>query len=1173
MKVAFLLGLLLSNFANKAQSLVADFSIPASACSDQNIYLKNLSTSGATYQWDFCDGDLKQTPSVTLLMNGYGGFGTRTEIEEDNGEYFGFFLSGGSQNLYRLNFGNSLENSPTLTNLGNLGLNSNQLRAITVVKDGGMYVGFIIDSQKNTLYRLDFGSSLQNTPQSPLAIFQATPLNSPFQLTTVLEGSLRYIFVTNNGDGNLIRIKFTSSYLSGISEVFSIAASPQWINSISFIKEGGIWHAACVSFLLGQILKIDFINGISDNAPLITFINSIQPISAELVNENGLYYILAQSRNPQLSLLRLSFGSTLSNTPVATEMPNLGFGSSEIWNFSVFKSKSSWIGFAVEQVGQNMHKVQFPNNCFSGTQYSEEMEPLVLTSTSGVFSTALRVVDSNGNVAYAVKNINIRSQVSPDIDITIQNKCVNNSVLFTSINSSNDITTYAWNFGNTSTSAQPNPSNIYTTAGSYPVTLQVTASNGCINTTKSDVAIYNQPIADFVLPSASPFCTNQNYVFTNQSTFDAASNPTWEWRLNGALVAGTQNLNQAFTSTTTQEIRLKAKIPGCENEVIKNVSTVLAGPLINFTFANGCQASPVSFTNTTSGSVTSYLWTFGDGNSSPFTNASNTYSNIGPFNVTLQANNAAGCQNSLTKTITIYSKPQPDFSIGLPPFSCSGTPSQFTDLTPSPTDSNIASRLWSFGDSFSGTSNFPNPAYTYPTANNYNVSLSVTTNFGCTNTVQKPVTISASPVASFTNLPACVNQVTQFTDASTGGIQSRQWQIQSNTFSAPNPQFTFSSAGSFPVLLTVKGSNGCVSQVSKSIVVPVIPTLDFSIQSPCANNPTVFTEITNNVDPSVSQVWAFGSLANGTNSPTQFSFPSPANYSVRLTSTRQSGCLYSISKNISIVNSPIADFFPSSDAGAAPLPVSFINNSTFANSYQWKFGDKNNSTSLETNPSFVFSDLGNFNVELTASNTVGCTNKSIKIISVVIPRLDMTMKDFFLTKDVTNVLQPVVTVINKSNISITDPVILVDIAGGYSIKKKIIGILKPNQELTQMLDFQIVLGSIKYICAEVEVIGDIDLFQNRKCLSLQGDEIVFAPFPNPAQAELNLDWIEMDGGTVNFQIFNSKGSVCLEQSFTNLAAGINRLTVNTSSLAAGVYVIRFSDSKTTQSYRFAISGY
>lgn len=1155
-----------------AQCPITDFSIPVTACINQRITPINLSTGAVAYEWDFCSGDLENDPTASgIITNAFLVRGRSFRIVNSSTGWYGFSIDQANNVLLRFDFGLTPSSTPIVTNLGNPGGLLQTVFDFELYLESGNWYALVVNATGNSIIKLSFGSNLSSLPVASSVV--SLP-DGPRGIALVNDQSNLHAFITTSLTSTITRLDFVNT-INNSPQVNTILV-PSAINlrGISFIKQCNSWFATTTDYNQNLVYLLDFSSGIT-NSPSSSVVSTGSvnlnfPASISLQQEGGKYFALIQSALG--NLYRLGFGANLSSTPQSSkDFGNFGV-SSDNFPLAVATSQSSWMGFSIDNTNGRLIRLSFPNLCSGNIFVSTQSNPTFQYSNSGSYQVSLRSFDSSGNSSSLQNTIVISSLRSPDITFASQNSCVNNIVHFTPQNTSGNIAGYSWNFGDTNVSSQSNPTHIYSSATTYPVTLQVTASNGCTNTVKSDIAIYNQPIADFSLPLANPFCTNQNYVFTNQSTFDATSNPTWEWRLNGTLVAGAQNLTQALTSTTPQEIRLKAKIPGCENEIIKNVSTVLPGPLTNFTFVNGCQATSVPFTNTTSGTVTSYSWNFGDGNTSTSPNALNTYANIGPYNVTLQANNAAGCQNSLTKTITIYSKPQPNFSIGLPPFSCTGSLSQFTDLTPSPTDSNVSSHAWSFGDAANGTSIFKNPTYTYSAADNYNVSLSVTTNFGCSNAIQKSITITQSPIASFSNLPACVNQATQFTDASTGNIKSRLWQIQSSTFNTPNPQFTFSTSGSFPVVLTITGNNNCVAQASKNINVPVPASLDFSVQAPCANANTIFTEITNTADPSLSQAWAFGSQANGSGSPTQYSFSAPASYPVRLSSTRQSGCVYSLSKNVSIVNPPIADFSPSIDAGAAPLSVSFSNNSLFATSYTWKFGDSKNSTSTAIAPSFIFTDLGDYIVELTSSNTAGCSNQSRKVINVVIPKIDMVMSDFSLVRDANDGLQPVVTLLNKSNISITDPVILVDVAGGSSVKKKITGTVKPNQSITQLFDFQILPRTINYVCAEVEVMGDVDLFQNRRCLSLTGEEILFSPYPNPTQAELNMDWVSTEASPVTVIITTSAGSISFQQTYNNITQGLNRLIINTSALATGLYYIHFSDNKMAKSYTFAISG-
>ncbi|HWA34471.1 MAG TPA: hypothetical protein VG737_10100, partial [Cyclobacteriaceae bacterium] len=65
-----------------------DFTIPATACVGQNIKF-SANSIYSSYEWDFCAGDLNQTPVASLLTNAFGGASFKVEIEEENGLYYG----------------------------------------------------------------------------------------------------------------------------------------------------------------------------------------------------------------------------------------------------------------------------------------------------------------------------------------------------------------------------------------------------------------------------------------------------------------------------------------------------------------------------------------------------------------------------------------------------------------------------------------------------------------------------------------------------------------------------------------------------------------------------------------------------------------------------------------------------------------------------------------------------------------------------------------------------------------------------------------------------------------------------------------------------------------------------------------------------------------------------
>jgi PKD repeat protein len=1177
-KYALLLIMLYSCASILLAQHVVQFNAPAEVCLNERFLVQNNSDPGITTEWNFCGNPLGGAYSSSGIGNLTGNI-TDLVIQEENDMWYGFATSrdGG---IVKILFGSNLNNTPiSINNLGTLGGLIDRPESIALEKDGANWYGLILN--RNEIIRVSWGASLANNPSAvSLNLSASGKLSTPTEIEIERANGQFVAVIANNGTGRVSLVNFGSTLTNNPttseiknSEIFPGASD---FSSVTVARVCGTWNIYASA--TAKMYKVDVGTNLYDDITANEIFDFSSDIPVALGQYNRIESIVTGDKTYIFFTSYTGgyiYAAAWTNGEPLPEFLPLGnlITPQNPYVLEAFVDENGYGLFLSGFITGATSRIRVSSACSAAPQYSQASEPLPISyAQSGIYEISLAITFSDGSVCATSRTITVNGNPAPPIVINAIKNCVKTPVDFSLITApSLPVSSPQWDFGDGSISAEQTPSHQYSAANEYTVHVQVSGSNGCNNYTEKTIKIYNPPVSSFNLPSGL-ICTNNQFTFANNTIDNFDGNLSYQWYVDNTPFATTRDFSYAFSTTGSKGVKLKTSIPGCSSEQTQTLTNVLPGPVVGFTITGKCENENILFANNSSGSITGSSWDFGNSQTSTLLNPTQNYSK-GNYTVSLQATAANGCVSSTAKNLAIYSTPQPDFSIGLPPFSCAGSASQFTDATPAPTDSNITNWTWGFGDAANGTSSVKNPSYTYATANTYNVSLAVATNFGCTNSIQKAVTISTSPVAGFTNLPACVNQATQFTDASSGSIKSRQWQIQGSTFIVPNPQFTYPSSGTFPVILTVTGNNNCVSQATKNIVVPVVPSLDFSVQAPCANSSTVFTELTTSADPSVSKNWSFGSQGTGSGSPAQYAFSTTGTYAVRLNSTRQSGCVYTVSKNVNIVSPPIADFEPSIDAGAAPLPVSFANTSSGASSYLWKFGDQGNSTSVLVSPTFVFSELGAYNVELSASNSIGCTNRLSKPISVVIPTVDAEMTDFFFVKDQkTGSLQPVVKLLNKSNITLTDPTILLDVAGGSSVSQQITGTLKPNQEISQMLDLKLVPKTNQYVCAEVVVAGDSETFLNRKCLSLSGEEVLFSPFPNPAREQLNMDWISIDGSAVTFQVLTSGGAASFQQTISSINPGLNRLIINTSALSPGIYFIRFRDGKTDRTFSFAVAG-
>ena len=222
--------------------------------------------------------------------------------------------------------------------------------------------------------------------------------------------------------------------------------------------------------------------------------------------------------------------------------------------------------------------------------------------------------------------------------------------------STNSPTSWVWSFGDGGSSTSQNPSHTYTAAGTYTVTLTATNEAGSNTVTKTDYISIDLavPVASFVTNITSgpePLTVN----FTDTST----NSPTeWSWSFGDGYTSTTQNATHTYTGTGIYTVELTAYNSAGSNVTTESdlitVANEVTPPGVSFTadVTQGAVPLTVLFTDTSENSPTSWLWSFGDGESSTLQNPSHTYSTSGTYTVKLTAANAGG-SNEVTRTTYI----------------------------------------------------------------------------------------------------------------------------------------------------------------------------------------------------------------------------------------------------------------------------------------------------------------------------------------------------------------------------------------------------------------------------------------------------------------------------------------------------------------------------------------
>ena len=164
----------------------------------------------------FFGSSLLNNPVATNLGNVSGAFPSSLEdlhLEFEGGNWYGIVVGGlGSESIIRISFGNSLANIPTAVNMGNIGGMSYPQR-LKIFKNGSNYYGFTTNRNNNTITRFSFGTSITNTPTGS-NMGNIGSLNIPDAIAIVTLNNLWYGYVINEGNNTISRFDFGNSLLN-----------------------------------------------------------------------------------------------------------------------------------------------------------------------------------------------------------------------------------------------------------------------------------------------------------------------------------------------------------------------------------------------------------------------------------------------------------------------------------------------------------------------------------------------------------------------------------------------------------------------------------------------------------------------------------------------------------------------------------------------------------------------------------------------------------------------------------------------------------------------------------------------------------------------------------------------------------------------------------------------
>jgi PKD repeat protein len=195
------------------------------------------------------------------------------------------------------------------------------------------------------------------------------------------------------------------------------------------------------------------------------------------------------------------------------------------------------------------------------------------------------------------------------------------------------------------------------------------------------------------------------------------------------------------------------------------------------------------------------------------------------------------------------------------------------------------------------TTSIRNPAYRYDRAGNYLTTLTITNEFGCTDTVSSNLRVNNLPVADFSYSLACQNNHTLFTDLSDSAdaaIDQWWWKFRDSSTmlglaGVQNPNFIFTNVGDYTVDLIIVNGNGCTDTTTQQITVNPKPISAFSYTENYENTQgrVLFT---NGSIGAESYEWDFGTGILSFEIDPVVNFTSDGSYEISLITMNEFGC-------------------------------------------------------------------------------------------------------------------------------------------------------------------------------------------------------------------------------------------------------------------------------------------
>ena len=638
-----------------------------------------------------------------------------------------------------------------------------------------------------------------------------------------------------------------------------------------------------------------------------------------------------------------------------------------------------------------------------GSSSPNSANPTHQYKISNTYFPNLQIIDAKGctdNISLGPISI-IPAVIADFTTLGPTSSCTNSLIVDFVSNSTGTNLSYAWAFGDGTTSTAQNPTHTYNGFGSYTVTLTVSNPNCNDVLVKTNYILLANPIANFMLPKKE-FCKGEPISITNTS--GPSFNVVWDF--GDGTNSTVKNPNKVYSDSGMFIINLTISLGNCTDSKKDTIRIEKAVARFRTNTIYNCnKGDTVKFIDS-SFNAAIYSWrintimTAGDGiyTVDSTLNPILIYDNyVGTFSDSLIVTSLLGCHDT---TISVNNRfyDRAFISItdqaGLSPIKFQGCFPQtldFNSILTAPANSGTYSYSWILPDGSSSLSADPTQMFTFNDDSSRSVSVNVISSKGCKANDGKGIELGFAipPIIVFSDTTVCLNDTIWISNRSLPDSTldftvyhyfSANFLGDSLLFGSADSAYiaTFNDTGYFNIIIT-NSYNGCRSRtIIDSAFFVNGPIVNSSFKSNCLNRGLINFKA--DMKGGTRFEWDFGDTTFNsldTNPTHQYNHIRPYPYYLTVYNDTN-GCPPIIDSGlIALTPPPSPTIFPSNETFCnGDSATIFILNTLGYDSVFWKV----NGIPIDSGASFIlhFNQRGKNTVDFEAVDFIGCRYFSTK---------------------------------------------------------------------------------------------------------------------------------------------------------------------------------------------------